>query len=119
MAELIDRGRASHRRVPGAWHVMPGKTGAAPFEAPFQAQIPDAARGHVRARGTLPPREGSMVTMALLDGLGTHDKPGLHMRRSAGSGTTEAGIMEVPPDVAAHPCVPRANSAMRAGAADA
>lgn len=113
MSELTEKGRATRRRVLGDAHVARSEGDASPFDAPFVALITDAAWGHVWSRGTLPLRERSMLTIALLAGLGNHEELALHIRGSANTGTSEEDVMEVLLHVAVYAGVPRANSAMR------
>jgi 4-carboxymuconolactone decarboxylase len=113
MSELTDRGRATRKRVLGAEPVTRSETGATPLEAPFEALITDAARGHVWSRDTLPLRKGWMATIALLARPGNREELALHIRGSANTGTTEADVMEVLRHAAVYAGVPRAKSAMR------
>ncbi len=113
MSELTDRGRATRARVLGEEHVARSETRATPFDAPFQALLTDTAWGHVWSRETLPLRERSMLTIALLAGLGNHEELALHIRGAANTGTSETDVMEVLLHVAVYAGVPRANSAMR------
>ena len=106
-------GRATRRRVLGDAHVNRSEAGATPFDAPFVALITDAAWGHVWSRGTLPLRERSMLTIALLAGLGNHEELALHLRATANTGTTEEDVMEVLMHVAIYAGVPRANHAFK------
>jgi 4-carboxymuconolactone decarboxylase len=113
MSDLTDKGRATRSRVLGAAHVARSEARATPFDTPFLALITDAAWGHVWSRETLPLRERSMLTIALLAGLGNHEELALHIRGSANTGTSEADVMEVLLHVAIYAGVPRANSAMQ------
>ena len=83
------------------------------FDAPFQALITDAAWGHVWSRGTITLRERSMLTIALLAGLGNDHELALHIRATANTGATEADVMEALLHVAIYAGVPRANHAIR------
>jgi 4-carboxymuconolactone decarboxylase len=113
MSDLTEKGRAIRRQVLGEAHVARSEGGASDFDAPFVALLTDTAWGHVWSRGTLPLRERSMLTIALLAGLGNHEELALHIRGSANTGTSEADVMEVLLHVAAYAGIPRANSAMR------
>jgi 4-carboxymuconolactone decarboxylase len=103
----------TRRRVLGDAHVNRAESAKTAFDAPFQALITDAAWGHVWARDTIPLRERSMMTIALLAGLGNDHELALHLRATRNTGTSEADVMEVMLHVAVYAGVPRANNAVR------
>ena len=113
MAELQTRAMKTRRRVLGNAHVDRAEAAKTPFDAPFQALITDAAWGHVWSRGTITLRERSMLTIALLAGLGNDHELALHIRATANTGATEADVMEALLHVAIYAGVPRANHAIR------
>lgn len=113
MAELQTRAMKTRRRVLGNAHVERAEAAKTPFDAPFQALITDAAWGHVWSRGTITLRERSMLTIALLAGLGNDHELALHIRATANTGATEADVMEALLHVAIYAGVPRANHAIR------
>lgn len=104
---------ATRRRVLGDAHVDRATAAATALDAPFQALITDAAWGHVWARGTLPLRERSMMTIALLAGLGNDHELALHIRATRNTGASESDVMEALLHVAVYAGVPRANHAIR------
>lgn len=110
---MKDRGATTRRRVLGDAHVDRAQANATALDAPFQALITDAAWGHVWARDTIPLRERSMITIALLAGLGNDHELALHIRATANTGATEADVMEALLHVAIYAGVPRANNAIR------
>ncbi|HMO08238.1 MAG TPA: 4-carboxymuconolactone decarboxylase [Paracoccaceae bacterium] len=110
---ITARGEATRRRTLGDAHVDRAKCNATPFDAPFQALITDAAWGHVWGRNTISPRERSMLTIALLAGLGNDHELALHIRATANTGASEADVMEALLHVAIYAGVPRANNAFR------
>ena len=112
MTELSDAGLATRRRVLGAAHVARAQDAQTPFDAPFQALITDAAWGHVWSRGTIPLRERSMMTIALLAGLGNDGELALHLRSIPNTGTSRDDVMEALLHVAIYAGVPRANHAI-------
>ena len=112
MTELSDTGLATRRRVLGPDHVARAQAAQTPFDAPFQALITDAAWGHVWSRGTIPLRERSMMTIALLAGLGNDGELALHLRSIPNTGTSRDDVMEAPLHVAIYAGVPRANHAI-------
>lgn len=112
MSDLRDAGTATRRKVLGDAHVERAQA-ATPFDAPFQALITDAAWGHVWSRETISLRERSMLTIALLAGLGNDHELALHIRATRNTGASEADVMEALLHVAIYAGVPRANHAMR------
>lgn len=112
MTELSDTGLATRRRVLGPAHVARAQVAQTPFDAPFQALITDAAWGHVWSRGTIPLRERSMMTIALLAGLGNDGELALHLRSIPNTGTSRDDVMEALLHVAIYAGVPRANHAI-------
>lgn len=106
-------GPATRRRVLGEAHVDRAEAEATALDAPFQALITDAAWGHVWSRGTIPLRERSMMTIALLAALGCDGELALHLRATRNTGTSEADVMEALLHVAIYAGVPRANHAIR------
>lgn len=113
MSDLTDKGMATRRRVLGDAHVSRAEAAKSPLDAPFQALIADAAWGHVWARDTLSLRERSMLTIALLAGLGNDEELAMHIRATARTGASEADVTEALLHVAIYAGVPRANTAFR------
>ena len=126
MSDLRTTGSVTRRKVLGDAHVNQSETTKTDFDAPFQALITDAAWGHVWSRDTITLRERSMITIALLAGLGNDHELALHIRATANTGATESDVLEALLHVAIYDGVPRANHAIqiakqtyRAMAADA
>ncbi len=113
MSDRHARGRAARRAVLGEAHVDRAEAAATPFDAPFQALITEAAWGHVWASDRLTRRERSLITIALLAGLGNEDELALHIRATARTGASPADIAEALMHVAIYAGVPRANTAFR------
>lgn len=112
MTDRTTKGTAIRRRVLGDAHVDRATAAAKPLDAPFQALITDAAWGHVWARDTIPLRERSLITIALLAALGNDGELVLHLRATRNTGATEADVMEALLHVAIYAGVPRANHAI-------
>jgi 4-carboxymuconolactone decarboxylase len=112
MSDLTEKGLATRRAVLGAAHVDRTDRAATALDAPFQALITDAAWGHVWARDTIPLRERSMITIALLAALGNDQELALHLRATPNTGATEADVTEALLHVAIYAGVPRANHAI-------
>jgi 4-carboxymuconolactone decarboxylase len=113
MSELFETGDATRRRTLGDAHVNRSRAGDPVLDPPFVELITEAAWGRVWSRDTIPPRERSMLTVALLAGLGNHEELRLHLRACANTGATKEDILEVMLHVAIYAGVPRANSAIR------
>jgi 4-carboxymuconolactone decarboxylase len=111
MSERYDQGMATRRRVLGDAHV--NRAGADPLAGPFQDLITEAAWGHVWSRGTISDRERSMMTIALLAGLGNDGELALHIRATANTGATREDVAEALLHVAIYAGVPRANHAFK------
>jgi 4-carboxymuconolactone decarboxylase len=113
MTELAEKGMSIRRKVLGEAHVRRAENNKTAFDTPFQALITDAAWGHVWARETLPLRERSMMTIALLAGLGNYEELALHLRATRNTGASEDDVMEALLHVAIYAGVPRANHAIK------
>jgi 4-carboxymuconolactone decarboxylase len=113
MTDRGAEGRATRRRVLGDDHVDRAEAAATAFDAPFQSLVTEAAWGHVWSRGTISMRERSMLTIALLAGLGNDEELALHIRATRATGASEDDVMEALLHVAIYAGVPRANHAFR------
>lgn len=113
MTDLAAKGMATRRRVLGEAHVDRAENSKTAFDAPFQSLITDAAWGHVWSRDTISPRERSMLTIALLAGLGNDHELAMHIRATARTGASKEDVMEALLHVAIYAGVPRANHAIR------
>ncbi len=113
MTDLQTKGMATRRRVLGDAHVNRAEAAKTAMDQPFQSLITDAAWGHVWSRDTISLRERSMLTIALLAGLGNDHELALHIRATANTGASEADVMEALLHVAIYAGVPRANHAIK------
>jgi 4-carboxymuconolactone decarboxylase len=113
MSERYDQGSKTRRKVLGDAHV--NRTTADPnaWEAPFFDLITESAWGHVWSREGISHRERSMMTLALLAGLGNIDEFKLHLRATANTGASRDDVLEVLLHVAIYAGVPRANHAIK------
>ncbi|MFN3936081.1 MAG: 4-carboxymuconolactone decarboxylase [Gemmobacter sp.] len=111
MTDLYQQGMTTRRRVLGDDWVNRASTD--PFDAAFQRLITEAAWGHLWSRGTIPDRERSMLTIALLAGLGNFEELALHIRATANTGATREDVVEALLHVAIYAGVPRANHAFK------
>lgn len=113
MSERHDQGMATRRRVLGDAHVDRAEAGRTPFDTPFQELITEAAWGHVWSRDTITPRERSMLTIALLAGVGNFEELAMHIRATANTGASQEDVMDALLHVAIYAGVPRANHAIK------
>lgn len=111
--ERFRQGMATRRKVLGAAHVDRAEANKTTFDQSFQDLITEAAWGHVWSRGTITLRERSMMTLALLAGLGNFEELALHTRATANTGASRDDIMEAMLHVAIYAGVPRANHAIK------
>lgn len=113
MTDRFAQGMATRRKVLGDAHVDRSMAQPDAPDADFQRLITEAAWGHLWSRGTITLRERSMMTIALLAGLGNDHELALHIRATRNTGATEADVMEALLHVAIYAGVPRANNAIR------
>ena len=113
MSERLKQGEKTRRKTLGEEHVNRSRKAQSDFDAPFLDLITEAAWGHVWSRDTIPPRERSMLTLALLAGLGNWEEFELHLRATSNTGATPEDIREVLLHVAIYAGVPRANHAFK------
>lgn len=113
MTDRLTQGMTTRRKVLGDAHVDRSMAQADALDADFQRLITESAWGHVWSRGTITLRERSMMTIALLAGLGNDHELALHIRATRNTGATEADVMEALLHVAIYAGVPRANNAIR------
>ena len=110
---ITRRGDAARRRVLGDAHVDRSRAEPDALNAPFVDLITDAAWGHVWGRETISDRERSMMTIALLAGLGNYEELALHVRATANTGASRDDVVEALMHVAIYAGVPRANHAFK------
>ncbi len=113
MTDRYAQGMATRRRVLGDAHVDRAEAAKTPFDAAFQTLITESAWGTVWARDTITPRERSMLTIALLAGLGNDHELALHLRATANTGASQDDVLEALLHVAIYAGVPRANHAIK------
>jgi 4-carboxymuconolactone decarboxylase len=110
-AERKQAGMRVRREVLGDAHVDRAVANTSEFTADFQDFITRYAWGELWARPGLSRPQRSMITIALLAGLGRHEELGMHVRAAIRNGVTAAEISEVLLHVAVYAGVPAANSA--------
>ncbi len=113
MPDRYDDGMSIRRRVLGDAHVDAAEKAKSDFDAAFQTLITEAAWGGVWARDTLPLRERSMLTIALLAAGGNYAEIPMHIRATANTGASPADVIEALLHVAIYAGVPKANRAIK------
>lgn len=109
---MNEKGMKTRRSVLGDAHVDRAEANKTDFDAPFQAMITDAAWGQVWSSDQWTKRERSMVTIALLAGLGHYQEMAMHIRATVNTGATAEDIREALMHVAIYAGVPHANHAI-------
>jgi 4-carboxymuconolactone decarboxylase len=110
---LFSRGMQTRRSVLGDAHVDAATARSTSFDEDFQAFITQGAWGSVWSRPALTKRERSMITLALLAGLGHEEEFAMHVRATLNTGATPEDIKEALLHVAVYAGVPAANSAFK------
>jgi len=109
--DRYEAGLRVRTEVLGAEHVARAQARQTPLDADFQRYITETAWGGVWTRPGLDRRTRSLVTIALLAGLGRHEELELHFRASKNVGVDPKEIAEVLMHVAVYAGVPAANRA--------
>lgn len=109
----FETGMNTRRRALGDAHVDRSMARATDLDRDFQRWITEYAWGAVWSRPHFDKRTRSIVTIALLAGLGREDELRLHLRATQNTGATPADITELLLHVAVYAGVPAANTAMR------
>ena len=104
-------GRQIRRSVLGEAHVKRAEATTTPFDADFQRYITEGAWGSVWSRNGLTSRERSMITIALLAGLGHWEELAMHIRATHNTGASPEDVKEALFHVAVYAGVPAANRA--------
>lgn len=113
MTTRYEQGMKVRREVLGDEHVNRAVEAGCDLDNAFQKMITEGAWGTVWASDGIPVRERSMLTLALLAGLGNLEEFGLHLRATARTGVSASDVAEIIQHVAIYAGVPRANQAMK------
>lgn len=108
-----EQGMATRRSVLGQEYVDRKVAAMNEFERPFQDLITEGAWGHVWSRPNWDKRQRSIVTIALLAGLGHYEEMVMHIEATARTGASADDIREALLHVAIYAGVPHANHAMK------
>jgi 4-carboxymuconolactone decarboxylase len=111
--DRYDRGMSVRREVLGDAHVDRAEAEATAFDAPFQRMIAEGAWGTLWADDTIPRRERSMLTLALLAATGNFEEIPMHIRATARTGASREDVLQAFLHVAVYAGVPRANRAIK------
>lgn len=109
----FEQGMATRRSVLGDEHVDRATALKTAFDDDFQTFITESAWGSVWSRPGFTRRERSIVTLALLAGLGHEEEFAMHVRATINTGASAEDIKELLLHVAVYAGVPAANSAFR------
>ena len=113
MTDPYTEGMVVRREVLGDEHVDGAIAATTEFTADFQDFITRYAWGGLWSRPGLERRQRSLVTLALLAGLGHHDELAMHVRAALRNGVSREEIREVLMHVAVYAGVPAANTAFK------
>ena len=94
MTDRKEAGMAVRRKVLGADHVDRAEAAKTEFDAPFQTLITEGAWGTVWADDTIPDRERSMLTLALLAATGNFEEIPMHIRATPATGASPADVAQ-------------------------
>ncbi len=111
--EDFEKAMKTRRSVLGDEHVNRAEANKTDFDIDFQTYITKNAWGDIWSRPGLTKRERSMLTIALLAGLGHENELAMHIRASQNTGTSIEDIKEVLMHTAVYAGIPAANSAIK------
>lgn len=109
--ETYAAGQRIRREVLGDAHVERAEASADDFTRDFQELLTRYAWGTIWTREGLGRRERSLITLALLAGLGRAEELPLHVRGALNNGVSREEIKEVLLHTAVYAGVPSANTA--------
>jgi 3-oxoadipate enol-lactonase/4-carboxymuconolactone decarboxylase len=111
--DFYTAGMQVRKQVLGDSHVARATGAITDFDRDFQTFITRTAWGGVWTRPHFDRRIRSLLTLALMAGLGHQEEFKLHVRASRNTGTSATDIAEMLIHVAAYAGIPAANSAFR------
>ncbi|MEM8539845.1 MAG: 4-carboxymuconolactone decarboxylase [Pseudomonadota bacterium] len=113
MVDRFETGMSVRRRVLGDEHVDRAEVSKTHFDAPFQQMITEGAWGTIWADSTIPDRERSMLTLAILAATGNYEEIPMHVRACRNTGASQEDVMQAFMHVAIYAGVPNANHAIK------
>ena len=111
--DRFTQGMTTRRAVLGDAHVDRAGASISPIDRDFQTFITEGAWGSVWSRPHFSKRERSIVTIALLAGLGQDEELAMHIRATLNTGASREDVVEVMMHVAVYAGVPAANHALK------
>lgn len=113
MSTRFDDGMRTRRSVLGDDHVDRAEANKSTFDQPFQSMITEGAWGTLWSDDTIPKRERSMLTLALLAATGNFEEIPMHIRATANTGAKPEDVLQAFMHVAVYAGVPKANHAIK------
>ena len=113
MSDRFEQGMATRRAVLGNAHVDRAEANKSAFDEPFQTMITEGAWGTLWSDDTIPQRERSMLTLALLAATGNFEEIPMHIRATANTGASPADVLQALMHVAVYAGVPKANHSIK------
>ena len=113
MSERFEHGQRMRRRVLGDAHVDRSLGDGTNWDRPLQELVTETAWGSVWTGEAISLRDRSLITLALLAGLGNLEEFELHLRATARTGASPAEVLEMLKHVAIYAGAPRALAASR------
>jgi len=113
MSTRYEKGMKTRRAVLGDAHVDRAEANKSAFDDPFQSMITEGAWGTLWADDTIPDRERSMLTLALLAATGNFEEIPMHIRATANTGAKPSDVLQAFMHVAVYAGVPKANHAIK------
>jgi 4-carboxymuconolactone decarboxylase len=113
MSTRFEDGMRTRRSVLGDAHVNRAEANKSSFDDPFQTMITEGAWGTLWSDDTIPKRERSMLTLALLAATGNFEEIPMHIRATANTGAKPQDVLQAFMHVAVYAGVPKANHAIK------
>ncbi|MDR6265821.1 MULTISPECIES: 4-carboxymuconolactone decarboxylase [Rhodobacterales] len=113
MTTRFDTGMKTRRKVLGDAHVDRAEAAKVDFDQPFQTMITEGAWGTLWSDDSIPHRERSMLTLALLAATGNFEEIPMHIRASRNTGASPQDVLQSFLHVAVYAGVPAANHAIK------
>lgn len=113
MTDRYEAGMRTRRHVLGDAHVDRAEANKVNFDAPFQSMITEGAWGTLWSDDTIPHRERSMLTLALLAATGNFEEIPMHIRATQNTGARPQDVLQAFMHVAVYAGVPAANHAIK------
>lgn len=113
MTDRYEAGMKTRRQVLGDAHVDRAEANKVDFDAPFQSMIIEGAWGTLWSDKTIPHRERSMLTLALLAATGNFEEIPMHIRATQKTGAKPHDVLQAFMHVAVYAGVPAANHAIK------